>query len=196
MSCWFPLQRLLGGSLQTLARVLLAVSVGPPHRADVIMRGSLLWDPAIPTVCVLPISLPARFSFSVSCFMDALSALLYQYLPLSQGFQGYLGFGQHVRSWDFASSSAPLPSFPAAASTSRFLSPVWSRPSTSSDARDHQSQLLTLHRFSHLPPLPLEPPSPRQPSHHGQAPFRHRLDVSFSYLRVFHAPCPFHWSEP
>ena len=44
--CWFPLQRLLGGSLQTLARVLLAVSVGPPHRAEVIMRGSLLWDPA------------------------------------------------------------------------------------------------------------------------------------------------------
>lgn len=26
-----------------------------------------LWDPAIPTVCALPISLPAWFSFSVSC---------------------------------------------------------------------------------------------------------------------------------
>lgn len=47
---WFPLQRLLGGSLQTLAGVLLAMSVGPPRRADVIMRGSLRWGPAVQDV--------------------------------------------------------------------------------------------------------------------------------------------------
>lgn len=77
---------------------------------------SPLWDPAIPTVCALPISIPARFSFSVSCHGCPLCPPV-TVSSLVSGL-GALGFGQHVRSWDFASSSAPLPSFPAAASTS------------------------------------------------------------------------------
>lgn len=138
---------------------------------------SPLWDPAIPTVCAsFPSLFQHGFLFSVSCHGCPLCPPV-TVSSLVSGL-GALGFGQHLRSWDFASCSAPS-SFPAAASTSLISSvlcgpdqapPLMLGPTT---AAAYLTQVFPTCHCSLWSPLP-----DTLTSRPGS--FGHCLDMSFS----------------